>query len=579
MKKNPFKSIAIVGMLLCSSFQIAQAQSKIIAFPTAEGFGKYASGGRGGQVVFVDNLLDYGSTETPIPGSFRWALKQYPGEPLTVIFRVSGVVQLKAEPNFSTGRNANDIRSSRANLTIAGQTAPGEGITFRGAKLNFGGSVNLIIRNIRSRIGLADDGTSIFGGSIGIENGSNWIVDHCSFGWSIEENMTIYDNNYTTVQNTIVHEGLYEGGHLKGNRSYGSQWGGQSATYYHNLLANNKTRSPRFNGARSDNDIKVFIEFSNNVDYNWGNYNACYGSDIATGLLRYNNTNFLNNYYKPGPATNSSLNFTQVSAGTNTSIPAKFYFAGNIMEGSQAITDNPWLGVNNSTSFTPAQLKSDTLILDKRFDYYEYKVKNLKTAQQAYNDVVATVGPIVRDTVDRRIINEVKTKNNTVIGAAGMKGIIDSPFQVEGYPAYYPATAPLDADNDGMADAWELANGLNPEFSSDRNWRTAEGYTALEVYLASLMGETITHNFVTGLNAAKQKYTSVWPTMVQEQLNIESNQQTIHHLTIYNIDGCKTMEIPNPSNTIQLNTLKKGWYLVEIALLNGSSELFRILRQ
>ncbi len=552
------------------------AQTKTLAFPTAEGFGKYASGGRGGQVVFVDNLLDYGSTEAAIPGSFRWALKQYPNEPLTIIFRVSGTIELKGEPNYSTNRNGNDIRSSRANLTIAGQTAPGEGITFRGAKLNFGGTTNMIIRNIRSRIGLTDDGKSIFGGSIGIENGSNWIIDHCSFGWSIEENMTIYDNSFTTVQNTIVHEGLYEGGHLKGNRSYGSQWGGQCATYYHNLLANNKARSPRFNGARGDNDIKVFIEFSNNVNYNWGNSNACYGSDLDAGLLRYNYTNFLNNYYKPGPGTSSTLYFTEISAGANTSIPAKFYFAGNTMEGSVAITDNPWLGVNRRTAFSVDQHKSDTLIFDKRFDYLEYQVKHIKTAEEAYESVVASVGPIVRDTVDRRIISEVKNKNNTIVGASGLKGIIDSPFQVEGYPVSISATVPADVDNDGMADEWELANGLNPDFSDDRNWRTAEGYTALEVYLAYLMGETIVHNFTTSIPSTNQKHNSVWPTTVDDQLNIDNSDQAITQIRIYSINGRKALELKNPGNTISTSPLSNGWYLVEITSINGSTELFRI---
>lgn len=574
-----YTRLTILSIILSAFTISANAQTNILAFPTAEGFGKYASGGRGGQVVFVDNLLDYGSTETAIPGSFRWALKQYPGEPLTVIFRVSGTIQLKGEPNYSTGRNVNDIRSSRADLTIAGQTAPGEGITFRGAKLNFGGSKNMIIRNIRSRIGLSDEGQSIFGGSIGIENGSNWIVDHCSFGWSIEENMTIYDNTFTTVQNTIVHEGLYEGGHLKGNRSYGSQWGGQSATYYHNLLANNKARSPRFNGSRGDNDIKVFIEFSNNIDYNWGNSNACYGSDLDVGLLRYNKTNFLNNYYKPGPGTSSTRLFTEVSAGSNTTIPAKFFFSGNIMEGSQTITDNAWLGVNNRTAFTFDQLRSDTLMIDSRFDYMDYKVKNLKTAEKAYEDVVATVGPIVRDTVDRRIINEVMNKSNTVVGASGLKGIIDSPFQVEGYPSYVAANAPADFDNDGMADAWELVNGLNPEFSSDRNWRTSEGYTALEVYLAYLMGETIPMNFMTGISSAKQKYTSVWPTMVSEHLNIESNGQEISNASIYGIDGRLAYKTLNPGNSISTSELTSGWYLVKLSLAGGNTELFRINKQ
>lgn len=225
MKKLLFFFIA-----LTLSFQFVDAQT--LAFPTAEGYGKFAKGGRGGKVVFVENLDDYiayNNLEAPIPGSFRWALKQYPGEPLTIIFRVSGTILLK--PYIVSGRNQNDIRSSRPNLTIAGQTAPGEGITIRNSKVNLGGSVDLIVRNIRFRIGEnAADGTFIPGGSMGCENAVNVIFDHCVFGWSGEENITMYDNRFTTVQWSMMHEGLYDDGHGKGNRSYGGQCGGVNST-------------------------------------------------------------------------------------------------------------------------------------------------------------------------------------------------------------------------------------------------------------------------------------------------------------------------------------------------------------
>jgi pectate lyase len=250
------------------------------AFPSAEGYGMWATGGRGGMVVEVTNLLDdaAGTTE----GSLRWALKQYSSSPLTVVFRVSGVIQLVA-----------DLRVNRSyGTTIAGQTAPGDGICIRGAKCNFGGCKNLVIRHLRFRIGLKGDTLFAPGGSIGIENASDWIIDHCTFGWSGEENMTIYDNNNTTVQWCILHEGLYACGHAKGARSYGSQWGGQTATYHHNLLAHNVSRTPRFNGARS-NDINVLIDYVNNVNYNWGKQNSCYGGDIEN---RTHRVNFVNNY-------------------------------------------------------------------------------------------------------------------------------------------------------------------------------------------------------------------------------------------------------------------------------------------
>ncbi|MDP4276695.1 MAG: Por secretion system protein, partial [Bacteroidota bacterium] len=271
---------------LLTSLMVATANAAAPAFPTAEGYGRNATGGRGGKVVEVTNLLDdaNGTTE----GSFRWALKQYSTSPLTVVFRVSGLIQLVA-----------DIRCSRtAGTTIAGQTAPGDGICIRGGKCNFGGSSNLVIRHMRFRIGLKGDTAFLAGGSVGIENSSNWIVDHCTFGWSGEENMTIYDNNNTTIQWCLLHEGLYACGHAKGARSYAAQWGGQTATFHHNLLAHNNNRTPRFNGARS-NDLDVLVDYVNNVVYNWGKPNSCYGGDITNKAHR---ANLVNNYYKPGPA-------------------------------------------------------------------------------------------------------------------------------------------------------------------------------------------------------------------------------------------------------------------------------------
>ena len=168
---------------------------KAPAFPTAEGFGKWATGGRGGKVVTVTNLED--DAAGSIEGSFRWALKQYPGEPLTVVFNVSGIIDFKGH----------DLRSNRSNVTIAGQTAPGDGICFKGGCLNFGGSRNLIIRHIRSRLGLLNETDFIEGASINIENGGNFIIDHCSFSWSAEEVVNVYDNDNTTIQWCVISEG------------------------------------------------------------------------------------------------------------------------------------------------------------------------------------------------------------------------------------------------------------------------------------------------------------------------------------------------------------------------------------
>ncbi|MDE5727028.1 MAG: hypothetical protein K2H94_02740, partial [Duncaniella sp.] len=244
------------------------------AFPTAQGFGKYATGGRGGKVVKVTSLADDGSE-----GTLRWAFAQYPGEPLTIVFAVSGRIDL-----------ASELRVNRPDWTLAGQTAPGDGILIARNKVNFGGSENFIVRNVRFRSGRLDKaGNVLTDNACGAENCSNFIFDHCSFGWSVEENMNTADSHFLTVQYSIVHEGLYNAGHSKGARGYGCQWGGSPATYHHNLLAHNNSRSCRFNGARGEDNV-VFIEYVNNVNYNYGK-NNCYGGENTANISDYNGLN------------------------------------------------------------------------------------------------------------------------------------------------------------------------------------------------------------------------------------------------------------------------------------------------
>ena len=308
--------------------------AQTLAFPTAEGFGKYASGGRGGKVVEVTNLNDTGE------GSLRWALTEAGRENATIVFRVSGIIDIGPNPQR---KNERSIRAKLKNVTIAGQTAPGEGILLRGGKLNLGGSENVIIRNIRSRLGTLGDPLKskkenfIEGGAIGIENARNIIIDHCCFGWSGEENVTMYDNHYTTLQWCIIHEGLHDAGHKKGVRGYGAQWGGSPATFHHYLLAHNDSRSPRINGASNPSgDKNVFLEYVNNVNFNWGRRNSCYGGENEAGEGSTHECNFVGNYYKPGPAHPEDNVFIELSAarkGKRLTSPSIWYVKGNVMEG------------------------------------------------------------------------------------------------------------------------------------------------------------------------------------------------------------------------------------------------------
>lgn len=444
-----------------------QLQGQQLAFPGAEGFGKYATGGRGGQVVAVTNLNDSGV------GSFRWALEQYPGEPLTVVFAVSGIIELQSK-----------IQIKRSNLTIAGQTAPGDGICLKNQSLILNGASskgnhgNIIIRYIRSRPG-GTLKTGLYG--FDMENCHDVIVDHCSFSWANEECAAMYDTKNTTVQWCIVSEGLYEAGHMKGHRSYGGVWGGQYASYHHNLIAHLNNRAIRFNGARAHDTIAL-IDYRNNVIYNWGNANAAYGGEvnIAGGVSQ---VNIVNNYYKPGPATSSDLKFVHASyQKENSKGTGEWFVDGNIMEGDKLLTKKNKIGVDLQEAGYPKNAISKTA-------FPVSVALSVETAKESYEKVLKYAGAIFpkRDATDERVVNETRTGTASGKGSFGKPGIIDNVFVVGGWAQYQSLPAPVDTDNDGMPDAWETKKGLNPNNASDRNKVDASGYTMLEIYLNELV--------------------------------------------------------------------------------------------
>jgi pectin methylesterase-like acyl-CoA thioesterase/pectate lyase len=444
----------------------------LIAFPGAEGFGKYATGGRGGKVVAVTNLQDNG------PGSFREALTQHPDEPLTVVFNVGGVIELQS-----------DIKVNRSNLTIAGQTAPGDGICLTGASfiingarsLSQGGNHgNIIIRYLRSRP-IANDPNGKYG--IGLENVHNVILDHCSFSWANEENAALYDTKYTSVQWSIISEGLYSAGHSKGNRSYGGVWGGQYASYHHNLLAHNNGRTVRFNGARA-HDTVALVDYRNNVVYNWGTEGHATGGEIeiAGGESKIN---LVNNYYKPGPATPGRRNFIRPNTPGADKV-GLFYLSGNVMDGNTEMSANNNLGVNWNSGFD--HLASSNLSAQP---FNVSVALPVVSAVDAYNAVMENAGATLpkRDAVDTRIINETKTGTATGTGSRNLPGIIDNPSVVGGLPAYQPGTAIVDTDGDGIPDAYEVEKGLNPNDAGDGSAITSSGYSNLELYINSIVAK------------------------------------------------------------------------------------------
>ena len=546
------------------------------AFPTAEGFGKYTTGGRGGQVVTV-TTLDDGNAE----GTLRWAFSQYPDEPLTIVFAVNGEIRLKST-----------LAVNRADWTLAGQTAPGDGISIVGDKVNFGNSQNFIVRNVRFRSG---DGKQ--DQACGTENCANYIFDHCVFGWSMEENMNTADSHFLTVQYSIVHEGLNDAGHAKGARGYGSQWGGSPATYHHNLLAGNDSRSPRFNGARGE-DYVVFMEYANNVNFNWGRRNSVYGGENTADITEYNGLNsahecnFMNNYYKPGPESPQNSLFFQSSyarEGATSWAPSKWYVSGNVMEGRDEATVDNWTAVS-AEHYKLDEIRADERIVTStpyyqynavlgnvgEYDPARYMLTGLQTAEEAYATVTAKAGTVNRDAIEERIINDVMTGEPKYTGSkTGKRGIIDSVDDAEGFGLDHQAgTAPADTDGDGMPDEWERRHGLDAADAADRNLLNGEGYTALEVYLNELMGEELDDDFTSGISATVTASPEISYDPATRTLTVGDNAVGCT-LAVYSTDGKLIAAKSIRSTATRLGGMPGGVLLLRVS---GNGLCPRILK-
>ena len=451
MKKYYKLLIALLFGVIMSQASPTYGQEQL-AFPGAEGFGRFTSGGRGGIVYEVTNLNDAGA------GSLRQGLEMSGAR--TIVFRVSGTIQL-----------ASDIRIRNGNLTIAGQTAPGGGITISGRGLVVDAN-NIIIRYIRIRPG------DISGAEVDAIWGreqSDIIIDHCSFSWGVDEIASFYDNERFTLQWCILSESLYRSVHPKGDHGYGGIWGGKNgATFHHNLLAHHSSRNPRFNGARYTTTTETeFVDFRNNVIYNWGN-NSGYGGENGKH-------NIIANYYKPGPATPTGSKSYRIVQPDFSS--EGWYIAENYVAGNATVTQDNWNGgVQGLTSTQLTQSRAEVP--------FAAAPVTTQTATDAYESVLEKVGASHhRDPIDLRILEEASTGTATFGGAFGAgKGIIDSQTTVGGWPELAEGFAPIDTDQDGMSDEWELANGLNATNPADRNEdRDEDGYTNLEEYLNSLV--------------------------------------------------------------------------------------------
>ena len=486
------------------------ATAQVPAFPGAEGYGRYVTGGRGTstnatKVYHVTNLQD--NTSGSIAGSLRWALKQ--SGPRTIVFDVGGIIELKTDLTIP------------ANTTIAGQTAPSPGITLRYYTVRPAGN-NVIVRFIRIRRGEEKD-INDGADATWAKELTNVIFDHCSFSWSIDEVASYYDNCNFTMQWCTIGEALANPGHTKGEHSYGGIWGGKGASFHHNMIIHVQNRAPRLNGARygwtgydktkypGGTIMAEQVDLRNNLMYNWGTGNGAYG-----GMGGYHN--IVNNYYKAGPATANTKRVFQCGHTTGTStdqgsaidpqkkgIYGHFYISGNYVTAAGSNAANyDWKGVivDDAGGTIP-----DTIKLSSPISTFVNADVTTHTAENAYLKILSYGGAsLYRDNVDKRYMSEAKNGTTTYTGSATKTGegktvthhpgIIDF-VKDQGTYSIGIGTRPndFDTDKDGIPDAWEDVNGLDKKDASDATIITLDAvgnggkgwYTNLEVYLSSLV--------------------------------------------------------------------------------------------
>jgi len=460
-------------------------RTRSIAFPTAEGYGRFARGGRDGRVIEVTNLEDYnaGKGEAVIPGSFRAAVEA--DGPRTIIFRVSGIIHLKLP-----------CAVHNPYCTIAGQTAPGDGICLADYGAGAYGTHDVIIRYMRFRVG---DGAHRAMDGAGLGSCDNCIMDHCSISWSSDEGTSSRGAKNITSQRNIVAEALHHGPHYRASdrtkletHAFAGSISGNVGSYHHNLLADCTDRNWSLAGGLTQSGKYAgYLDIRNNVVYNW----TARTTDGGVKAL-----NYVNNYYKPhapNPFVKWLLKLDPINPAWGTE---SYYMTGNVLEGFVDETNN-WNGFANG-----AEVEKQVRVDSELFPSY---VKT-HTAREAYTNVLANVGANFpkSDVIDLHIIKDVRDGTAEFTGMRGptygdrpspnFAGIIDTQSDDKSalgspnfpWPDYKTYNVPVDSDRDGIPDDWEKAHGLNPNDPSDANKDlNGDGYTNLEKYLNSLVGE------------------------------------------------------------------------------------------
>lgn len=520
----------------------------IPAFPGAEGYGKYVTGGRGGKLIYVTNLNDSGA------GSLRAAIAQ--SGPRIVVFKVSGTIILESELSIT-----NDI-------TIAGQTAPGGGITLRDYNVKVRGN-NVIVRYLRFRMG---DAKNVENDALGGRFQKNIIVDHCSMSWSTDECVSFYQNENFTLQWCIISESLRNSVHGKGAHGYGGVWGGKYASFHHNLLAHHDSRNPRLGEYANDIfAVTDLVDLRNNVIYNWGG-NSCYGGDAM-------NVNMVNNYWKPGPGTSKNTKERILSTGRildSTSplygIWGKYYVDGNYVNGSPRTTQDNWTyGVFSQfhgSQLPVTEANKDELKIEAPHAFGEITTHS---ATKAYELVLDHAGAnLFRDAVDIRAVDDTRSGAASIMdgGNGSTNGYIDTQTAAGGWPELPTADAPVDTDVDGMPDTWETEKGLNPATAADGNLKTLDAeYTNIEVYINSIVKQiTDTQNGSLGINeySKKSNLFYAYPTVGKNKITLKSfvDYDTV---AIINTAGAVVKKIKTTSveTDILVSDLPHGLYFIK----------------
>lgn len=528
--------------LIFATTMAGAATAQTVAFPGAEGFGKYASGGRGGNVYYVTRNDDC-TDNNLVEGTLRWALRTGDDTPRTILFKTCGTIYLNSPLKFA-----------HPNVSIEGQTAPGGGVCIAGYRM-YVCKPNVILRHLRFRAG---DLAAKSSAALDVENTNNVIIDHCSITWSMEECLTMYDCDSTTVQWCIIGEALYNSRNAKGARAYAAQWGGEHSTMHHTLITNCNSRMPRFNGVRDesknpgDHDQFVDSEFFNNVIFNWGKSNSLYGGECYTSINggdNYNRVYVRGNYFRPGPNTLANVKKNRYFfQGDNSSKgTGQWLVDGNVFETGcqyaytanscwkdatlEKVNANNWYGFTSNSADRGVNIGAGC----NATTYAKYALTEQSVtsglqptkADEAFQTVTATAGASLPryDEVDTRLLQE----------AAGLiepqfcgytdgeisrgMGIIDTQNDIQlakhdTFSALHETTAQgvgnieqvtawpwlgmeanekyiVDSDGDGLPDGYETEQGLNPDDANDGSFITDSGYSRLELFLNGVADGTI----------------------------------------------------------------------------------------